>query len=107
MTPRFRLTIIHSVPDYERWAAAMRKNRRQVDGAVAMTVCRSIDDPDEVMVNIELESADLAKELVSSTNFRDFLDRAGVEIYPPVFVGEVVDDLSSPRANGQTGVSGE
>jgi hypothetical protein len=107
MKPRFRLALIHSVPDYERWATAMRKNRRQVDGAVALTVCRSIDDPNEVMVNIELDSADVANRLVSSPNFREFLDRAGVEIYPPVFVGEVVDDLSSPRSEGQAGVSGE
>jgi hypothetical protein len=49
------------------------------------------------MVNIELDSVEVAKDLVSSVNFRDFLDRAGVEIYPPVFVGEVVDDLSGPQ----------
>jgi len=34
---------------------------------------------------------------VSSMNFREFLDRAGIEIYPPVFVGAVVDDLSTPQ----------
>jgi heme-degrading monooxygenase HmoA len=97
MTARYRLTIIHSVPDYERWATLIRGNRRTVDGAVGMTVCRSIDDPNEVMVNIELESAELARDLVSSPNFRELLDRAGIEIYPPVFVGEVVDDLTNPR----------
>jgi hypothetical protein len=97
MSARYRLTIIHSVPDYERWAAAFRNRQRDVEGTVGMTVCRSIDDPNEVMVNIELESVEVAKDLVSSVNFRDFLDRAGVEIYPPVFVGEVVDDLSGPQ----------
>lgn len=96
MTPRYRLTIIHSVPDYERWASLIRGSRRKVDGAVSMTICRSIDDPNEVMVNIELDSADVARDIVSSSNFRDLLDRAGIEIYPPVFVGEVVDDLSNP-----------
>jgi hypothetical protein len=95
MTARYRLTIIHSVPDYERWAAAIRNRQRDVEGTVAMTVCRSLDDPNEVMVNIELDSVEVAKDLVSSVNFRDFLDRAGVEIYPPVFVGEVVDDLTN------------
>jgi hypothetical protein len=97
MTARYRLTIIHSVPDYERWAAALRNRQRDVEGTVAMTVCRSLDDPNEVMVNIELDSVEVAKDLVSSVNFRDFLDRAGVEIYPPVFVGEVVDELTNPR----------
>jgi len=97
MSAPYRLTIIHSVPDYERWATAIRSRQRDVEGTVAMTVCRSIDDPNEVMVNIELDSVEVAKELVSSMNFREFLDRAGIEIYPPVFVGAVVDDLSTPQ----------
>jgi hypothetical protein len=62
-----------------------------------MTICRSMDDPNEVMVSLELESAESARDVIPSTNFREILDRAGIEIYPPVFIGEVVDELSSRR----------
>jgi hypothetical protein len=44
------------------------------------------------MVQLEVDSGETAKELMASTRFRDLLDRAGVEIYPPVFIGQVVDD---------------
>jgi hypothetical protein len=99
MSKRFRLTIIHSVPDYERWAAVIREAREaaggDTPGVVKMAVFRSVDDPNEVMIDVELDSADAARQLLPSTNLRDLLDRSGVEIYPPVFIGEVVDELSS------------
>ena len=94
LSSRFRLTIIYPVPDYERWAQAIRDTRRHVPGVMNMAVFRSIDDPNEVMVDLELDSGETAKQLLPSTDFRDLLDRAGVEIYPPVFIGEIVDDLS-------------
>jgi hypothetical protein len=86
------MVIIHSVPDYERWARVARENPPRDPRVLSMTVCRSVDDPNEVMVQLELDSVDAAKELMPSTRFRELLDRAGVEIYPPVFIGEVVDD---------------
>jgi hypothetical protein len=95
MSHRYRLVIIHSVPDYERWAKVVRDTHRRDPGLGAMTVCRSIDDPNEVMVNLELDSVEEAKDMIPSANFRELLDRAGIEIYPPVFIGEVVEDLSS------------
>ena len=60
-----------------------------------MTVFRSADDPNEVMVELELESLEDAKQMVRAPALRDFLDHAGIDIYPPVFIGEVVEDLSS------------
>jgi hypothetical protein len=95
MRSRFRLTLIYPVPDYERWASVVRDSRRRVPGVTEMSVFRSIDDPNEVMVDLELDSSETARGLLPSTDFRDLLDRAGVETYPPVFIGEIVDDLST------------
>jgi hypothetical protein len=92
MSGQWRLTIIHSVPDYERWASALRESRSG-GGTGHMTVFRSADDPNEVMVELELESLEDAKLLVGSPALRDFLDHAGIDIYPPVFIGERVEDL--------------
>jgi hypothetical protein len=91
------MVIIHSVPDYEHWAAVTRETRLGNSHVMGMTVSRSVDDPNEVMVQLEFDSLNAAQELMASTGFRDLLDRAGVEIYPPVFIGKVVDDeLSRP-----------
>jgi hypothetical protein len=94
MTTRYRVTIIHSVPDYDRWVQVVLSSRREVPGLVRRSVFRSMDDPNEVMVEMELDSADAAKELIPSVDLRQLLDRAGIEIYPPVFVGELVEELS-------------
>jgi hypothetical protein len=84
------------VPDYDRWASVIKKAQRRRDGVISVSVFRSVDDPNEVMIDIELESADVAQDLLPSEEFRDVLDRSGIEIYPPVFLGHLVEDLSLP-----------
>ena len=100
--PRYRLTYIHSVPDYDRWADVVRASKRPRPGVVSLSVFRSLDDPNEVMVDIEFDSAQAAEELMPSAEFRDLMDQAGIEIYPPVFLGEVIDDLSTPPSADST-----
>ena len=95
MTSRYRLAVVYSVPDFERWAEVMRTRTRRAEGIERMTVYRSTDDPTEVMVELHLRSSDDAKDFVGNPRLRAFFDRAGVEVYPPVFVGELVDALST------------
>lgn len=95
MTARFRLTLIHTVPDYDRWSSVMRESRRKIPGVIGMAVYRSIDEPNEVMVDVDVDSMDAAQRLLQLHDLRDLLDRSGIEIYPPVFIGERVDDLST------------
>jgi hypothetical protein len=98
MTARYRLTIIHSVPDYERFKSVLANPPRPpLEGLLRRSVFRSLDDPNEVMVEVEFESADAARQLLPSIDLRDLLDRAGIDIYPPVFIGERVDELSTPE----------
>jgi hypothetical protein len=94
----YRLAVIHSVADFDRWAKVVGDGRSTVSGVVSMSVFRSIEDPNEVMLELELESVEAAKEVLVSASLRDLLDRAGIEIYPPVFLGERVDQLSGPPA---------
>jgi hypothetical protein len=91
---RYRLTIIHSVPDFDRWCAVLTEN--PADGRPGLTrrsVFRSLDNPNEVMVDIEFDSAEAAQALLPSVDLRDLLDRAGIEVYPPVFIGEEIAHL--------------
>ena len=94
MSAPCRLAMIHSVPDYDRWAATVADVRRHFPGLIRRSVHRSVDDPNEVMVELELESVDVARALMQNPAFREVLDRAGIDFYPPVFLGEQVDDLS-------------
>ena len=97
MRTRFRFTVIHPVPDYERWSKVVQESRgRNIAGVVGVSLYRSLDDPNEVMLDVDIESPEVSIELLKSENFRDLLDRAGIEIYPPVFIGELIDEFSSP-----------
>jgi hypothetical protein len=94
VTSRYRLTVVYAVPDFERWATALRTAEGPMEGVERMTVHRSIDDPDEVMVELDVRSDADARAVVQSPGLRAFFDRAGIDQYPPVFIGEIVDDLS-------------
>jgi hypothetical protein len=57
-------------------------------GILAATVHRSLDNPNEVMVTLDLRStADALALLSADDRFRAWMDRVGVEAYPSVFVG--------------------
>jgi hypothetical protein len=93
---RHRLTIIHRVPDVDRWTAILlregAKDRRGI-GLLRRTAFRSLDDPDEVMVQLEFDSAESAKAFLPSIDLRGLLDEIGLDIYPPVFIGVEIDEL--------------
>ena len=95
MTSRFRLTVIYAVPDFDRWAAVLASADDEMDGVERMTVHRSIEDPNEVMVELDLRSEADARAVLQSPGLRDFFDQTGVDVYPPVFIGEIRDDLST------------
>jgi hypothetical protein len=90
----YRMTIIYCVPDFDRWRTILSDNPSEGrPGLLRRSVFRSLDDPNEVMVEIEFDSAESAKALLPSVDLRELLDRSGVEVYPPVFIGEEVTDL--------------
>jgi hypothetical protein len=90
----YRMTIIYCVTDFDRWRTILSDNPAEGrPGLRRRSVFRSLDDPNEVMVEIEFDSAEEAKALLPSVDLRELLDRAGVEVYPPVFIGEEVTDL--------------
>jgi hypothetical protein len=97
MRTRYQVTAIYAVPDFDRWAMMVRESRRQIPGVVGMSIFRSIDDPNEIMVTLDVESADISKNVISADELRELLDKAGVDIYPPIFAGELVDELSTGR----------
>jgi hypothetical protein len=87
-----RLTVIYPVKDFEQFKLVIGAPPGS-EGVIRRRVYRSIDDPGEVLVEIEVESYEQCKQMIRGQSVRDILDRAGAEIYPPVFIGAEVDDL--------------
>jgi hypothetical protein len=87
------------IEDFDRFWAFVHA---EVDGIAAAGVrqwwtYRALDDPVEVMILQEIASEAQAERWLSHPeNVSRWMSRAGVGVYPPLFVGRVVDvvDLS-------------
>ena len=94
-----RVVMIHSVRDYESFISRFHEGdgRRELRGIKRHWVHRSVDNPNEVMVTLELESRAEAEALLAAgEQIQAWIDRAGVDIYPAVFIGEVVTSSANP-----------
>jgi hypothetical protein len=89
------LATMHAVRDFDAWARTIDALEDDLGtGVVGRSVFRSLDDPNEVMIVLHMASLEHAKAFLPNFGMRDLLDQAGVDIYPPVFVGEEVEDLA-------------
>ncbi len=88
-----RMTIIHRVNDVAAWRSVLERTASH-PGLIRRTVFRSIDDPNEVMVELEFESAEAATGYLPSLPVRELRDEIGLDVYPPVFIGTEVVELS-------------
>jgi hypothetical protein len=94
------LVSIHPVQDYDVWKAQLDDHRRALGraGVTRHWLYRGADDPNEVMTVFELPSLEAAGRFLRSAEVgvADWMDRAGLEIYPTFFVGEHTDSYEYP-----------
>ena len=73
-----------SMEDY----AAFRKGfdgaeeERKAAGALSSSVFQSVDDPNEVIIQVEFSTADAAKEFSNSQGLRERMQSAGIKEPP-------------------------
>jgi hypothetical protein len=93
-TEPVRVVAIYPVRDFEEFRAqfATTEARQSELGVLATAIHRSVDNPNEVMVTFEMRSAEDALALFTADDrIRAWMDRAGVDVYPAVFVGTPAD----------------
>ena len=85
----------YRVADWDAWAAAMQeeesrlRQRREKYGMVRRYVYRSVDDPNEVMLVAEFRTREGAEGLLRDPDgMRSWNERTGLEVFPPVILGE-------------------
>jgi hypothetical protein len=61
------LRIQHSVPNFERWKRAFDSDPadRKGSGVLRYVVCRSVDDPNLVMIDLDFGNAEDARGLLA------------------------------------------
>jgi hypothetical protein len=90
---------VTKVEDYPRLRATL-------DRAVRAGLCnrvevfRAADDAAEMLLLVHVASLDRAKELLQDPRYtRAFFEQAGVEEYPPLFVGDLLDVFPTEQAD--------
>lgn len=102
----YRMTIIFRVPDHEAWhGVLLRQHADDHPGLLRRDVYTSIDDPNEVMIELEFDSARAATTYLPSLPARELREQmseeasevsgeTGPDTYPPVFIGTVDPSLA-------------
>ena len=63
-----------------------KEDMRQEAGAVNSTVYQSVDDPNEVIIQVEFPTADAAKTFSTSQVLRDAMQSAGLQGPPRILI---------------------
>ena len=83
-----RMFVHHEVNDYAAWRKAYNDfdSQRRTMGVTAQAVYRSIDNPNDVTVTHDFQSADKAKTFAASAELKAAMDRAGVKGAPQIWL---------------------
>lgn len=82
------------VPDFARWKEAFDDGmaRSERSGLLAYRVCRALDEANEILLEFEFDTLDHALAWMARAD-EAWLARVGLDVYPPMFVGEPIEDF--------------
>jgi heme-degrading monooxygenase HmoA len=91
------LMVIHTVEDYEKWRKVFDADasRRKSSGSKGGRLYRSADNPNQLIVRTDWESAEKAQQFASSPGLREAMEHAGVVGMPQVFFLEEIEKLAT------------
>jgi hypothetical protein len=95
----------YRVPDFDHWWAGLSRDLPRLPGLGAqhIVVYRSIEDTSRVFVTIGFAERPPVDALLRSPDMFSWFDAAGVEEFPPLFAGEVVEKLDLGSPDGAAG----
>jgi heme-degrading monooxygenase HmoA len=80
------LLLRHKVTDYEQWKAAFDSHclTRQANGSRGGQLFRNSYDPNELVVLLEWDVLEKARQFAQSEDFHEVMQRAGVVGHPTI-----------------------
>lgn len=88
------LTLIHPVANYDTWIAHIRDRLPTMAdrGVLRLRVLRAVDDPNEVLVALDMRSREHAERIMfQDEGVQRAMEIAGISIYPAVFIGRLAE----------------
>ena len=85
----------HKVEDYERWKPVFDEHVPAFtqSGSKGGRLFRNADDPNEVVILLEWDALENARQFYGSDDLRETMQRAGVAEQPDIFFLEVVEEV--------------
>ena len=80
------ILVRHKVADFDKWKSVFDEHStmRKDNGSKGGVVFRSSDDPNEVVVLLEWENLEKARQFVQSEDLKQAMQRAGVTDPPSI-----------------------
>jgi heme-degrading monooxygenase HmoA len=87
------LLVRHKVKDYAAWKPVFdqHSHAREDSGSKGGYVFRDTADPQNVLILLEWDDIQKAREFVESSNLNEVMEQAGVADKPDVFFLETID----------------
>jgi heme-degrading monooxygenase HmoA len=90
------LLVRHKVEDYERWKPVFDHDHgatREQRGSKGGRILRNADDPNELVILLEWDSFDNARQFANADELGEAMQRAGVADQPDVYVLEEIEQV--------------
>jgi len=83
----------HKVEDYAKWKSVFDEHgaTRKAIGSKGGYLFRNIDDPNQIVMFIEVDDLEKAREFIQSEDLRESMQRSGVADKPDVYFLDEVD----------------
>ena len=77
----------HKVEDYEKWRPAYDEHgaTRKTSGCKGTQVFRNAENPNEIVMLLEWDNLENARQLVQSEDLREAMQRSGVTDQPDIY----------------------
>jgi hypothetical protein len=87
------ILIRHKVEDYTKWKPVFDEHgaARKEIGSKGGYLLRNIDDPNEVVMFLEVEDLEKTRQFVQSEDLRQAMERSGVADQPDIYFLYLVD----------------
>jgi len=87
----------HKVEDYNKWKPVFDEHGavRKTIGSKCGYLFRNIDNPNEIVMYIEVDDIEKAREFVKSDDLRQTMERSGIADKPDIYFLELVDRPSA------------
>lgn len=98
-TPFNVVEIAHSVKDYAAWRPLFNTDsvERKASGMKDIVVGRSVDNPNHIMIALEVSDVQKAKDFAAKPRLKQVMDKAGVNSKPDINYWHVI--RMAPEAN--------